>query len=185
MHASRRRPWERWCSAALVLLFCLALLGRGEPCACLTVDQLRKMDRCQLEELFTQAPLGRPFVGKGRGKLVHLVDRLPRVKMRVSDLVWRGKSATPDGCFNNRWIGGHEWIGSQYVIGPSWLDGKPAVIMEYAPGTALFANMHDELREVAPGLYMGPVYDRFPCPKFRGFVALQLECCEDCPACCR
>jgi hypothetical protein len=143
------------------------------------------MDRCQLEELFTAAPLGRPFIGRARGKLVYLADRMPRIKMRLSDTVWRGKSATPDGCFSNRWICGIEWIGSEWVIGPSWLDGQPAVIMEYAPGTPLFANMHDELREVAPGLYMGPVYERFPCPKFRGFVALQLESCEGCPGCCR
>ena len=160
MHAPPRRPWKRLVSTTLVLLFGLTLLVRGQPCCRLTVDDLRKMDRCQLEELFSGAELGRPFVGKARGKLVHLADRLPRIKMRLSDLVWRGKSATPDGCFSNRWIGGIERIGSDYVIGPSWLDGRPAVIMEYAPGTPLFANMHDELREVAPGLYMGPVYER-------------------------
>ena len=55
--------------------------------------------------------------------------------------------------------------------------------MEYAPGTPLFANMHDELREISPGLYMGPVYERFPCPKLRGYVGLQLECCSA-PKCC-
>jgi hypothetical protein len=48
--------------------------------------------------------------------------------------------------------------------------------MEYAPETPVFANTRDELREVAPGLYMGPLYDRFPCPRLRGYIALEANC---------
>ena len=91
--------------------------------------------------------------------------------------VWRGKGACEDGYFTNRWIGGVDWIDSHYVIGPSWVDGKPSVIMEYAPKTPLFENMHDELREVSPGLYFGPLYERFPCPKLRGYLGLKLKPC--------
>ncbi len=134
----------------------------------------------QLDALFRQSDVGNPLVGVANGRLLYLTDkRLPKLKVRLANAVWRGKAAHEDVYFVNRWIGNVNWIDSTYVIGPSWVDGKPAIIMEYAPGTPVFANMHDELREVAPGLYMGPVYERFPCPKFRGYVALQLEpCCE-------
>jgi hypothetical protein len=156
-------------------------MGRGEPHGCLTLDRLQRMSACQLGDLFTQAEMGRPLLGVARGRLLHLTDRrLPRVKVRLANLVWRGKAACEDGYFVNRWVCGIERIDSHYTIGPSWVDGRPAIIMEYPPGTALFENMHDELREVAPGLYLGPVFERFPCPKFRGYVALQLEGC-----CCR
>ncbi len=40
--------------------------------------------------------------------------------------------------------------------------------------------MHDELREVAPGLYVGPVIERCPCPKLRGYIGLQREACDGC-----
>jgi hypothetical protein len=163
------------------LLLGLALCSRGDSeydwtPTCL--EDLEGLSVCQLRHLYTHACLGRPFVGVARGKLVYLHDRFaPGMKIRASRSVWRGKEAHEDGYFTNRWIGNRNWIDSHYVIGPSWIDGKPAVIMEYPPGTKLFWNMHDELREIAPGLYLGPVFERFPCPKFRGYVALQMECC--------
>jgi hypothetical protein len=154
---------------------------RGEPdCWMPTcLEDLENLSACQLYELYTHAELGRPFIGVGRGRLVYLADRtLPRAKLFGARQVWRGKMAYEDGAFVNRWIGGYNAIGSEWVIGPSWIDGRPAVVMEYPPGTKLFWNMHDELREIAPGLYMGPVFERFPCPKFRGYVAIELECCK-------
>jgi hypothetical protein len=180
MPPSPRRRWERLACAALLTLLGLVLLVRGEPHGCLTLEQLGHMSPCQLEEIFTRADLGRPLVGKTYGRLVCVVDaRLPRVKKGFSNAVWRGKTAHEGGYFINRWVGGFEAIDSHYVIGPSWLDGRPAILMEYAPGTKLFANTHDEFREVAPGLYLGPLYDRFPCPRLRGYVALQVLPCQE------
>jgi hypothetical protein len=161
-----------------MVLCCQADPGCAWTPTCL--EDLEGLSECQLRDIYTHASLGHPFVGVARGKLVYLADRFaPGIKLRMSAAFWRGKMACEDGYFSNRWIGNRNWIDSHYVIGPSWIDGKPAVIMEYAPGTKLFWNMHDELREIAPGLYLGPVIERFPCPKFRGYVALQMECC--CP----
>jgi hypothetical protein len=188
MTVSPSWTWARLPAGALVLLFGVALTCQGDPgCGCEVprcLEQLQHLGPCELAALYTRAELGHPIVGVARGRLLYLTDdRLPRVKVGLANAVWRGKAACEDGSFANRWIGGRAAIGSRYVIGPSWVDGRPAVIMEYAPGTPLFANMHDELREISPGLYMGPVYERFPCPKLRGYVALQLECCSA-PKCC-
>lgn len=165
---------------ALGLLLGAALYSHGHQEVAWTPQCLEELDNlsaCQLAELFGRSEVGHPITGVARGKLVYLADRtLPKLKLRMAAAVWRGKCADEDGYFVNRWIGGRNAIDSHYVVGPSWVDGKPAVVMEYAPGTRLFWNMHDELREIAPGLYLGPVFERFPCPKFRGFVALQQEC---------
>jgi hypothetical protein len=169
------------CAAALGALLWVAVVGQGGPRGRSALDDLAQLGPHELATLYDRADLGRPFVGVADGRLVYLADRqLPRFKLRVSKAVWRGKAADEDGHFANRWIGGRQAIDSHYVIGPSWVDGRPAIIMEYPPGTALFANMHDEVREIAPGLYLGPVFERFPCPKFRGFVALQMEHCGHC-----
>jgi hypothetical protein len=147
----------------------------------LTLDRLQRMSLCQLAELFTQAEVGSPPCGNGRGCLLCSTDeRLPRVKVCLSNAFWRGKVIAADGSFVNRWCGGLRAIRSQYVIGPSWVDGRPAVLMEYAPGTAILGNAHDELRQVGPGLYLGPLYDRCPCPKLRGYLALQVETGHKC-----
>jgi hypothetical protein len=173
-----------------VLLFGAAIVVQGQTgCPrpvprCL--EEVKGLSACELAELFTQAEMGQPLVGKARGRLVLLTDeRLPRLKVGMANAVWRGKAACEDGRFVNRWIGGVRWIGSTYVVGPSWVDGRPAVIMEYPRGTPLFANMHDELREVSPGLYIGPVFERCPCPKLRGYIALELERCKPAKGCAR
>ena len=168
---------NRFVIASLIVLS-LATIGRTDPCThpC-SIKQLQHLSLCELAELYANADVGTPFVGDARGKLLASTDRHPRLKVMSSNALWKGKSAEEDGHFVNRWLGGIRAIDSQYVVGPSWVDGKPSVILEYAAGTKVFANTHDELREIAPGLYLGPVYDRCPCPKLRGYFALQVECC--------
>jgi hypothetical protein len=179
-------PCLKWFRSPLVafgLLLGVVLTCNAEPGivyvpTCL--EELEHLTPCQLHDLYTHAEVGHPLVGTARGRLLYLTDKFPRIKVRMANSVWRGKAAEPDGYFVNRWVGNVRWIDSHYVIGPSWIDGKPAVVMEYPPGTKLFWNMHDELREISPGLYIGPVFERFPCPKLRGYIGLQLEACKDC-----
>ncbi len=160
------------------LLFATALAASAQDRPCLTMHDLRHMSLCQLEALFRSAEIGTPPVGNGRGRLLCSTDpRHPRLTVLCSNAVWKGKVAELDGHFTNRWLGGIRAIDSQYAIGPSWVDGRPAVLMEYPPDTPLLANTHDELREVAPGLYVGPLYDRCPCPVLRGYLAVQIRGC--------
>jgi hypothetical protein len=181
-------PCWKWLRSPLVLaglLFGVVLSCKAQsepvfpidaPCS---LDDLQRMGPDQLYRLFTQAEVGRPFVGVAHGRLVYLADdRFPRLKVRMANSVWRGKASTEDGWFTNRWIGNFNWIASTWEIGPSWIDGRPAVVMEYPPKTPLFAPMHDELREVGPGIYLGPVFERYPCIRFRGYVALHLQECR-------
>ena len=185
MNASPCWKWLRSPLVLVVLLLSVVFSCKAQPdpdfridVPC-SLDELQRMGPEQLHQLFTQAELGHPFIGVARGRLVYLADdRLPRLKVRMANMVWRGKMSTEDGWFSNRWIGNVNWIDSHWWIGPSWVDGRPAVIMEYPPKTPLFEPMHDELREISPGLYLGPVYERFPCIKFRGYVALQMEECR-------
>jgi hypothetical protein len=46
------------------------------------------------------------------------------------------------------------------------------VVLQYPPGTPIFANMRDEIRQVGPDVWMGMFFDR-DCKKFRGFFALE------------
>lgn len=178
MLTSRCFKWLRSPLVAVGLLLGAVLTCQGEPSTegptCL--EDLEHLAPNQLQYLFMQGNLEHQLVGTARGRLLYLTDdKLPRIKVRLANSLWRGKTAEPDGAFVNRWIGGVNRIDSHYVVGPSWIDGRPAIIMEYAPDTKLFWNMHDELREIAPGLYMGPVIERYPYPKLRGYVGLQVE----------
>jgi hypothetical protein len=173
----------RWRKAAGLLALLVALPGLLLAGECgpgrVTLDQLRRMSCCELAELFGRAECGPMPHGCLRGHVLVMTNtRLPRVKARLSGAVWKGKCFADDGSFINQWVG-FKALDSHAGPGTSWADGKPCIVMEYRPGTPLFANTRDELRQVGPGLYLGRLYDRCPCPKFRGFLALEVECkCE-------
>jgi len=44
--------------------------------------------------------------------------------------------------------------------GSSWLDGRPCIVLDYAKTSHLGHWVRDEVREVAPGLYLGRAYWR-------------------------
>jgi hypothetical protein len=42
--------------------------------------------------------------------------------------------------------------------GPSWLDGKECVVLDYSETSILASRVRDEIRMIEPGLYLGKVY---------------------------
>ena len=166
-------------SATLGLLFCSAQLGYAEnPCCheAVTVSELKRMDICELDQLFAQGAAAASPVGPARGTILLRTDG-KRMRARLAGTVWKGKHFYPDGCMINQWLG-FRAIGTQVTVGPSWYDGKPSLIVEYPPGTPVFGNARDELREIAPGLFLGRFYERCPCQKLQGYFVLVLQHCD-------
>ena len=138
-----------------------------------SLKQLQCLNAQQLEQLFALGEVPPLPVGYLRGQVLVLSGPLPQVKAGVSGLVWKGKHIDAHGSFVNQWLG-FRALHSHVAYGPSWFDGRPSLVLEYPRGTPLFANMRDEVREIAPGLYLSRVYQRHPC-RFRGYIGLQLE----------
>jgi hypothetical protein len=42
--------------------------------------------------------------------------------------------------------------------GPSWLDGKDCIVLDYSETSLLAQWILDEIRQIEPGLYLGKVY---------------------------
>ncbi len=55
-------------------------------------------------------------------------------------------------------------IRGQLYQGPSWLDGAPALVLDYSQTSRIYADNRDEIRQVAPGLFLGLMYDRTTAP---------------------
>ena len=51
-------------------------------------------------------------------------------------------------------------IKAKLYEGDSWLDGAPSIFIDYSTTSLVARWVHDEIREVAPGLFLGLVYVR-------------------------
>ncbi len=131
-----------------------------------TVSSLMQMSQRELDQLFTSSPPGEIPNGESSGTAIvcpgtfwaRLISRFVR---RVA---WRGKVFTksPDGTDatlqNKIGVAGTQLIVARVYFTDSWLDGKRCIVLDYSK-TSLFARkIRDEIREVAPGLYLGKVW---------------------------
>lgn len=134
------------------------------------------MSECELDQLFAEAQVGEPPCGCFRGHVLLMTGmKMPRLKAKAAGTVWRGKCFNEDGSFINQFLG-FKAIRSTGEVGPSWFDGKPCLILDYAPGTPIFGNNRDEARQLCSGLYLVRFYSKCPCPKLIGYIAIEAKC---------
>ncbi len=143
-----------------------------------TACDLKRMCAAELEQVFAVGKVSGTPVGPLSGRVLLVVSsRSPRLRAQMMNAVWKGKLFFPDGTLTNLWFCGIQTSPGCSTIEPSWFDEKPCIVLEYPPGTLVFANAHDELREIAPGLFLGRFYQRCPCPKLKAYF--MLERCGD------
>jgi hypothetical protein len=132
----------------------------------LSLKDLMRMSRPQLDALFSGSEPGPIPEGESEGVAIvcpgTFWTRL--ISGFVRHVAWQGKVFTrsPDGqdaTLQNK-IGP---LGAQLIVArvyptDSWLDGKRCIVLDYSK-TSLFARkIRDEIREVAPRLYLGKVW---------------------------
>jgi hypothetical protein len=91
-------------------------------------------------------------------------------------LAWQGKVLRPeDQTMINR-VFGFRAIEAYIFYGESWMDGRPSIVLDYQCRSKFAASARDEIREVAPGLFLGAMYLR-KCsgPEFSVYFVLELE----------
>jgi len=152
---------------------------RADDHACsLNANCLAQMDSDALDALFRQGTASAAPVGYARGRTLLVVDaNNPRRRAKLNNVVWKGKLFLPDGRIINQWAVGRA-VEATVRIDPSWLDGQPCIHVDYPTDAPIFGNTRDELREIAPGLFLGRFYERCPCPRLKGYFALEMQCCS-------
>lgn len=145
------------------------------PCLCL--EQLAGMNWGELEQLYRQATPGAVPTGYARGKAVYCpCAPLTPTRSRLSQALWHGKHFCPaDGTLINQWCLGRQAVRARVCYGNSWLDGKPSIVMDYRGMSHIWSDVRDEIREVAPGLYLGLMYRcKAGQPQMKLFFALEM-----------
>jgi hypothetical protein len=150
-----------------------AIAQTFEDASELDLTALRRMTYAELDELYRSAK--RPgFIsdlnGDARGAM--LAWRRPRTGpiawwLRAfgasRSFPWEGKSfqgTSDEGTGINRvnFFGRRRWFPFKTRFVNSFLDGKPTFLLDYSgpANPPLIRSIVDEIREVAPGLYLGP-----------------------------
>ena len=127
-----------------------------------TVPEMFKMSQAQLDDLFTQTSAGDIRSGEAKGTAI--VAPGTTYSEDVADFIkhfaWQGKVFDPaKGVLRNRILPmGLNAIIARVYKGPSWLDGKECIVLDYSETSLIAQWIRDEIREVAPSVYLGKVY---------------------------
>ena len=133
----------------------------GDPAA-----DLRQTTPCCWEVQFRKGTVECIPHGCTKGTVLYADGKTPRVTARLQGIAWKGKNFHDDGTFTNRWLGGVQAVSTDTRVEPSWMDGQPCITMQYAPNAQVFGNVRDELRQIAPDVWLGRSYDAATgCPK--------------------
>jgi len=138
-----------------IVMLAIAKPGLSHPASAI----LQNATPCEFEALFRQSDLGCTPCGQTRGAVLYADSRHPRVKARLQGIAWKGKHFHGDGSLTNRWLGGVHAISTDTRVEPSWIDGQPCLVMQYPSNAPIFANVRDELRQIAPDVWLGRSFD--------------------------
>jgi hypothetical protein len=124
--------------------------------------QFLHMSDEQLDDLFRKSPAGQIPEGEGEGTAIikpgsDISDDIARF---VHLFTWKGKVFDPaSGTLKNKILPlGHKAIIAKVYKDKSWFDQKSCIVLDYSKTSLVAKWIRDEIREVAPGIYLGIVY---------------------------
>ena len=118
----------------------------------------------QLDALFHDGYVDEIPAGFGRGTALAgtgtIFGRFFAALVRL--VFWQGKVFDPasDTLQNSITPFGVPAIAAAVYEGPSWVDGDPCIVLDYSETSRVAAWVRDEIREVAPGRFVGVVFLR-------------------------
>jgi hypothetical protein len=128
----------------------------------LTVPDLLKMSQKELDDLFTTSDPGPIPDGPAEGTAIIAPGTVysPQIAKLVNLFSWQGKTFDgPHGVLRNRILAiGLNAIVAEVYKGPSLLDGKECIVLDYSKTSLVAQWIRDEIRLIAPKVYLGKVY---------------------------
>ena len=128
----------------------------------MTVPDLLKMSQKDLDDLFTKSEPGPIPNGPAEGTAIIApgTNFSHDIAKFVSLFAWQGKTFDgPHGVLRNRILPiGLNAIVAEVYKGPSWLDGKECIVLDYSKTSLVAQWIRDEIRQIGPKMYLGKVY---------------------------
>ena len=142
-----------------------------------SLDELARLACAELEALYRKAPSAvslRAIDGKPKGRMLAVrnleatpIGAFARAFAGSKHFIWDGKTFTSSsdqkGSGINRLqvpgaLGRQNLFPFETSFGPSAIDGGPTLVLDYdlPENPPWIRKIHDEVREVSPGLFLGP-----------------------------
>ncbi len=126
------------------------------------VAQLLTLSQKALDDLFTASPAG--DIPNGPAKGTAIIAPGTRYSATIAEVInlfgWQGKVFDAQkGLLKNSITLFHvQAIVARVYKGPSWLDGKECIVLDYSDTSVVAHYVRDEIRAIGPGFYLGKVY---------------------------
>jgi hypothetical protein len=121
-----------------------------------------KMSAEELDDIFRQSSAGTLPDGEGKGTAIiapgtAISDDIAKF---VHLFTWKGKVFdAKKGELRNKILPlGHKAIVARVYKDKSWFDQSECIVLDYSKTSLLAKWIRDEIREVAPGIYLGIVF---------------------------
>jgi hypothetical protein len=127
-----------------------------------TAQQLLSMSQKELDDLFSSSPAGDIPNGEAHGTAIVAQGTVfsQEIASIINIFAWQGKTFdAAHGTLTNRISAfGVNAIVAQVYKAPSWFDNKECIVLDYSKTSIAAMHIRDEIRLIAPGLYLGLVY---------------------------
>ena len=126
------------------------------------IQELMDMSQEQLDQLFSSVPAGDIPEGEAEGTAIVAPGTrfTPPIAKFINSFAWQGKVFDREkGVLRNRILPfGLNAIIAKVYKDKSWLDGRECIVLDYSDTSLLAHWIRDEIRSIAPGVYLGKVY---------------------------
>ena len=127
-----------------------------------TASQLLAMSQQQLDDLFSASSAGDIPNGEADGTAIIASGTVfsPEIAALINIFAWKGKTFdAAHGTLTNRILAlGLNAIVAEVYKASSWFDNKECIVLDYSKTSLVAEHVRDEIREIAPGTYLGLVY---------------------------
>jgi hypothetical protein len=146
---------------AAAMFFSISASSFASDFESITVDELRVMRQGDLDATYQSAEAGPLPDGDSKGTAVFFPGSIINTPTQLlAALFWQGKVFdTDDGILVNKVVG-FKAIKAEVFYGESLFDGGESIIIDYSRTSIVANRIRDEIRMVAPGIYLGRAYMR-------------------------
>ena len=126
------------------------------------VEKLMEMSQKELDDLFSSVPAGDLPDGEAEGTAIVAPGTTfsPLIARFINSFAWQVKVFDgKKGVLRNKILPfGLNAILAKVYKDKSWLDGKECIVLDYSDTSLVAQWIRDEIRAIAPGVYLGKVY---------------------------